>query len=200
MSIHPILCLQAEQGGNPSQLQRLVGWQPCSSSSPSTTLCPTWKTSGGSASAFTFFPALVVSLVPQDNTAIEAHACSLDCAVPTPGCCLCPLPTTAFPTEKLMPEPLLPLRRHQNPPVPREPVVPRCLPQLSAGVGLVSPPLASHSLGAVSPQPQHPSASQDEVEQAAGLEAAGQVAERRFPAPLSFSCFQLYQPWVFLRI
>lgn len=34
----PCLCLQAEQGGNPSQLQWFVGWQPCSSSSPSTTV------------------------------------------------------------------------------------------------------------------------------------------------------------------
>lgn len=145
----PYLCLQAKQGGNPSQLQGLVGWQPCSSTSPSTTLCPTWKTSSGSVSTFTFFPALVVSPIPQDNTDIKL--------MPAAWTVQCPLPTMAFPTGKLRHELLLPLRRHQSTPVPPRTCCPQVSPAaFSVGWGwvmLVSPPLASHSAWQQRPPP-----------------------------------------------
>lgn len=52
----------------------------------------------------------------------KAHARSLRCPVPTPGCCFhC---CTALPVGKLRHELLLPLGRHRNPPGHPEPAVP----------------------------------------------------------------------------
>lgn len=64
----------AGRGGSPAHLR-----QP-----PCTTLHLTWKMLSGGASAFTLFPAFVVSPVPEDNTYVKIMpaACTAQCLHP----------------------------------------------------------------------------------------------------------------------